>query len=269
MAVNKVMYGNQTVLDLTSVTAKESDVMQGYTFHKANGEQAVGAAGCEVQYPTIIIPGQTFKTVSWSSGSIEDIIKMIDLHYKNMIDLYDYWSVGNTRNVTLTTGETVQMVLLNKGGKSFVTPIGDKTTCAFIVGQKNCLTTTMSMHNDTADRPHWNDCLRRSWCNSTYRSRIPANLRPYFRQIKNTNNYGGTTNDYFALATQAEITGSSNWTYYKTVATNQNKGYGKDGDERYWTRTANGDAGNNNFYQMGYGYDYMTRAYGIAPFGAI
>ena len=42
--VNKVVYGNNTLIDLTSDTATEDKVLQGYTFHKADGTQTVGTA---------------------------------------------------------------------------------------------------------------------------------------------------------------------------------------------------------------------------------
>lgn len=44
MAINKVIYGNDTLIDLTSDTATEDKVLSGYIFHKASGEVAVGTA---------------------------------------------------------------------------------------------------------------------------------------------------------------------------------------------------------------------------------
>jgi len=44
MARNKIIYGNETLIDLSGDTAKESDVAQGKTFHKADGSQATGTA---------------------------------------------------------------------------------------------------------------------------------------------------------------------------------------------------------------------------------
>lgn len=42
MAVNKVVLGDSTLIDLTSDTVTEEDVVQGKIFHKANGEQVEG-----------------------------------------------------------------------------------------------------------------------------------------------------------------------------------------------------------------------------------
>lgn len=42
MAINKVVYGDQTLVDLTSDTAVEEDVLQGKTFHDASGQLKTG-----------------------------------------------------------------------------------------------------------------------------------------------------------------------------------------------------------------------------------
>lgn len=41
---NKILYGNETLIDLSGDTARESDVSLGKTFHKADGSQATGTA---------------------------------------------------------------------------------------------------------------------------------------------------------------------------------------------------------------------------------
>lgn len=42
MAVNKVVYGGKTVVDLTNDTVSEDTVFQGTTFHTANGDVKTG-----------------------------------------------------------------------------------------------------------------------------------------------------------------------------------------------------------------------------------
>ena len=43
MAVNKVIYGNNTLIDITGDTATASDVLSGKTLHTADGTQATGS----------------------------------------------------------------------------------------------------------------------------------------------------------------------------------------------------------------------------------
>ena len=42
--VNKVVYGNQTVMDISDTTAEEGDVVSGKTFYKKNGARSTGSA---------------------------------------------------------------------------------------------------------------------------------------------------------------------------------------------------------------------------------
>ena len=42
MAVNKIIYGGQTLIDLTQDTATEGTVLKGNTFHKADGSVVAG-----------------------------------------------------------------------------------------------------------------------------------------------------------------------------------------------------------------------------------
>ena len=42
--VNKVVYGNQTLIDITDTTAEEGSVLQGQVFYKASGARSVGTA---------------------------------------------------------------------------------------------------------------------------------------------------------------------------------------------------------------------------------
>ena len=45
MAVNKVIYGGETLIDLTGDTVKEDKILKGYTAHGADGEKITGT--CE------------------------------------------------------------------------------------------------------------------------------------------------------------------------------------------------------------------------------
>lgn len=44
MAANKVVYGNKTLIDLTSDTVTEEALIRGYTAHKADGTIITGTA---------------------------------------------------------------------------------------------------------------------------------------------------------------------------------------------------------------------------------
>lgn len=44
MAINKVVYSGETLVDLTGDTVTEEFLLRGYTAHKADGTQVVGTA---------------------------------------------------------------------------------------------------------------------------------------------------------------------------------------------------------------------------------
>lgn len=186
-------------------------------------------------------------TVSWANGSDEDIATMLEMHYNGEIDIHDYWSVGDERVVSLAAmdamsplndthvAQSVVMVLLNEGGKNLTTPINGHTSCAFVVGQKNCLDEYGFMGSAKTNAIAWRDCARRTWCNSTYKNALPSNIRALFKEYQNITALGNgntpiTTNDYFAFASEMEVFGVVNeanstaeasntqFEYYETAA---------------------------------------------------
>lgn len=64
MAVNKVVYSGDTLMDISDTTATESSVVKGKTFYKANGAKATGIAEYE---PLIVKFNRTLAAASWSA----------------------------------------------------------------------------------------------------------------------------------------------------------------------------------------------------------
>lgn len=64
--INKVVYGNSTLIDLTADTATEEKVLSGYTFHKADGSTVSGtcdfdvdSSDCDATIAEVLV-GKTF-----------------------------------------------------------------------------------------------------------------------------------------------------------------------------------------------------------------
>jgi hypothetical protein len=99
------------------------------------------------------------RIVTWGGGTDEQIQAMVQAADNGEIDLTDYWSVGDERQVTLSAMEatgvgeshveqTVTLVLMNVGGKELANATASgRTTCSFIVGQKGCLAETGYMNS--------------------------------------------------------------------------------------------------------------------------
>lgn len=164
------------------------------------------------------------KIVTWADGTDEEIVAMVAAADAGEIDLSDYWSAGDTRTVHLSAmsaygglsdkhaAQDVQFVLTDPGHYT----LANGEPCNFVVLQKDSLNEKGSMNSTGTSRGGWDDCARRLWCNGTYRNAIPATLRPIFKQFKTyaANGSGSTaveSTDYFALFSEKEIFGSTEY----------------------------------------------------------
>ena len=244
-------------------------------------------------------------TISWAGGTDEEIVKMVNAADKGLINLADYWSVGDERQVTLSrigatesetsfSAQTVTFVLMNAGGKTLAnaTPSG-RTECSFIVGMKNGLAEKGRMDYTSKI---WDSCFRRTWCNGLFRNAIPEALRGIFKQHLNVtaNGTGSTTvtsTDYFAFPAEKEVFGSNTnanstaeasltqFEYYATEA-NRIKTYGDGVVLNWWERSPSKDVTSffclisphelsNGTYEALAGAYYAFQNYIFAPFGVI
>ena len=243
----------------------------------------------------------TIEIVTWADGTDEQITAMLEAYYNDEIDIYEYWTVGDERTIHLSQiagnwfpdasssygygeaqpAQDIVMVLMNKGGKKLVAPINGHADCAFIVGQKNCLTNTGYLHGTYVEYISWTEFARCTWCNNNYRNAFPASLRNIFKLFCRYSTELDSPAPYFVLPEMVELTGSnlgiasstensylSQFEYYKIFA-NRAK------DKSYWLRTNHSTTRSNWFYASSSGSvdAYTTSAiygtYGIAPFGVI
>jgi len=162
--VNKVVYNNTVLIDLTSDTATQEDVLQGKYFHLADGRRVQGTRGA-VEIP------------SWATGTAEQIQTALAAHYAEKIDLTDYWSVGDTRTVTLPAmpatsvsethaSQSVELVLMDSTCTGFKFTHNNQTP-TFIVGMKNCLAEAGT--NGDKVSIGWYSSNRKTWCDTEFR----------------------------------------------------------------------------------------------------
>ena len=215
--------------------------------------------------------------VTWADGTDDQIATMLEAHYQGLIDVRDYWTVGDERVVHLSamaaTGVTdshdaqdVTLVLMHEGGKTLTNAIGNITECAFIVGQKKYLIMPFVAGNfqggyinpsGVSINGGWDICARRTWCNSVYKNAVPATLRGIFKQFQNKGSDGETmgnvtvSNDYFALPAEKEVMGNTTaggdpvceadliqFDYFKTPANRDLHPASQEvGGWRWWTRS--------------------------------
>lgn len=245
------------------------------------------------------------KKFTWSTGTDAEIAAMIQMADEGLINLKEYWAVGQERKVTLSAMEATgvgeshvaqeaTLVLMDSACTGFTlatTTSGGKTNPDFIVGLKNSLLETGYMNPSGTNANGWSGCARRTWCNNVFRPSIPSSLRGIFKQFKWKQGKGGgvtsgllETTDYFGLAPEKAIFGSATfsqtdeaalyaqWDWYKTSA-NRIKNFGGIGFGKGWWECSPFSGYSNSFCAVGsdgntYGSDeYDT--YGLAPFGCI
>ena len=322
----KTSYYKGDALDLTGmvVTATFSsgaseDVTSGCSFSPAAGS-ALSSYGTVTVTVTYTENGVTktasftvsvsVKTVTWAGGTDEEIVAMVEAADQGLINLSDYWAVGDTRTVQLSAmsatgvGESqyaqeVDLVLMHAGGYELNEAVASgRTTCSFIVGQKDSLATAGYMNSSNTNSGSWNGSARRTWCNNVYKNALPSTLLPIFKQFKTitAQTYNGSTNqesvDYFALPAAKEVFGGSatsagsatshsnltefnalfQFDYYKT-ASNRVKKLGKTGSAHsWWERSPY--YGNSTYFCYVYSVgtansNDASNSYGLAPFGCI
>lgn len=294
------------------VTASGSDTAKvfDFAFHNLkgadgrNGRDGVdGTGSCFYRDGGIIVQPAPPRIVTWADGTDAEIFAMLNAHYAGVINIYDYWHVGDERTVHLNAMEAtgveeshvaqdVTMVLMNAGGKTLVSPINGHSECAFIVGQKNMLANGTSgedgyMNSSNTNSGGWDSCARRTWCNSVYKNALPSTLVGIFKEYQNITANGSsssttTSSDYFALPSEKEVFGSTTYanstaeasnTQFKYYETSSNRIKNVNGSASYWWERSPRDGSSNRFCSVSYNgnayYNSASTNIGLAPFGVI
>ena len=246
-----------------------------------------------------------FNGATWASGTDAQICAMVAAADAGLINLTDYWTVGDERTVQLSamaaTGvgeshaaQAVTLVLMDSTCTGFTlasATSGGKTKPSFIVGLKNSLAEAGYMNSASINTNGWSGCARRTWCNDVFRAAIPSTLRGIFKQFKWKQGKGGgsssgllETTDYFGLPPEKAIFGSvsyaqsdeaalyAQWKWYQT-ASNRIKKLGNTGSASRWWECSPSSGYSYYFCRVNsdgsayYYYAYYT--IGLAPFGCI
>ena len=232
--------------------------------------------------------------VSWSTGTDEEIAAMVEAADAGIINLSDYWATEETRTVHLSampsTGvgeshaaQSVQFVLTDPGHYT----LANGKKCSFVVLQKDCLKEYGVMNSQETNSGGWNNCLRRTWCNSVYRNAIPSPLRGIFKQFTTyaANGSGASavaSRDYFALFSEKEVFGrvtdanssaESQNTQLNWFKTSSNRIKRVNGTSVAWWERSPRSGNSRGFCYVNYrgaaDWYYADTDYSLAPFGCI
>ena len=225
--------------------------------------------------------------VTFSDGTDEEILAMVQAHYDDKIKLSDYWAIGDTRTVTLSamsatyvgeshSSQDVQLTIIDFDHDDLVTPINGKTKAAISVQLKNCLNTKGYMNSSNTNSGGWEESARRKWCNDIFYNAIPSILRNGIKQVikKNYKVYNSnnitTTSDYCFLLSETEIFGEKKYSIDSTEGTQYE--YYKTSSNRikqvtWWERSPSSDGTHFcNIYTDGSADSSIAvSTYGVAP----
>lgn len=214
---------------------------------------------------TVGVAVKRVEIVTWADGTDEQVATMIDAANAGDITLSDYWSVGDTRSVNISSfsgnntpthvAQTVELTLVQAGLYKDTNNKGVN----FIIGLKNVLAngTTREgeyINSTNTNAGSWRDTAMRTLCNGNFFNALPEWLRTRIKTVKVvTGDYNGTTegganietNDKVFLPAEKEVQGSKTWstdneagaltqfTYYTTAA-NRIKKAGASGSAISW-----------------------------------
>lgn len=219
---------------------------------------------------------------SWEKAPTETIQKMLEQHYSGKISIYNFWGIGDEREIKLggKIEQTIQMVLSDKEFYRLYSgeQAGDPR-CAFTVDQKNVLLgNDRAMNEKCTNKGGWRECDLRKWLNTAYSNALP---RVYENIFKCFTVYEGLV-DRFSLRSEVElfgnrIHGSGNTgrqiEWYKQTR-NRIKLIGDDNGNARWYWQRSSYSGNSNGFCIVYN-DGTANAndacdiIGVAPFGCI
>ena len=129
------------------------------------------------------------KIVTWADGTYDEIKAMLSAHYAGLIDISDYWSVGDVRTIPISSisatgvGETqsaqnAEVVIIGFEHDDLVTSVNGNSKSAVSLQLKNSLATVGYIYSayNSPSYSLWDGSPRQIWCNSTFKNALPAEL---------------------------------------------------------------------------------------------
>ena len=129
------------------------------------------------------------KIVTWADGTYDEIKAMLSAHYAGLIDISDYWSVGDVRTIPISSisatgvGETqsaqnAEVVIIGFEHDDLVTSVNGNSKSAVSLQLKNSLETVGYMYSayTGTDYSLWDGSPRRTWCNGVFKNALPTEL---------------------------------------------------------------------------------------------
>lgn len=269
---------HKTLIGGTAYEIKGGRTLIGGTgYDVKSGRTLVGGTGYDVKFFTPNIP-------SFANATLSEIVSALEYHYNGLIDISDYWNVGDEKTISLAAmsaynnvpshpAQDVTITIIGINHDILTTPINGHTKSAITVQTKNCLYNLMWMIPGSQDNPNpfavgWRSIEARWWCIYRFDNALPTELKNICKSVnKKTRTRPSdstieTTEDKSFLVSAVEVFGSginqyadsnegTQYPYYQT-ASNRIKGYRTVSARAWWTRSPQ------KSNQSQYNYNYVT-----------
>ena len=177
-------------------------------------------------FPYIWIPNGgvvPIEIYTWGNGTDEQIKAMIDAADAGLINLLDYWTLGNSRKVHISeiaasdafpeglSESDVYLTLADTGENSGYVDITGKPV-NFVCSMNRMGSTRMNTSGTNIGS--WNDCAMRADLNDIFYNALPVTFRSCLKKFNviTAEAYNSTTNqisqDYISIFAEKEILGS-------------------------------------------------------------
>lgn len=295
-----------TVVTATFNSGASEDVTSGCSFSPAAGSalSSYGTVAITASYTENGVTKTattnvtvTVKTVAFNdSATDQEIIDMLEAHEQGIINITDYWTVGDTRTASITdiaatgVGEShaaqqVHVALSHRGGQT----LEDGSACTFQWDFVEALAEGGYMNSSNTNTGGYDGSARAPWNDTPMYNALPAWLKKMTKPFKVTSGVGGgassglqTTVHKLALRAEKEVFGSCTYSfsdeanaltqvdYYKT-ADNRKKKHGISGSvSTWWLRSSYSGYSNSFCYVASDGsanISLASNSRGLAPFG--
>ncbi len=122
-----------------------------------------------------VSPPAFSNTTSWA-----DIGGAIAADINGGIDLSKHWNIGDTKDATLTTGETIQLQIAGFNHDTFE----DGTTAPITLVMKDCLDTEASMNSSDTNSGGYPSSAMKTYVETNIYNKLPSDLKAIVTPVK-------------------------------------------------------------------------------------
>jgi len=213
-------------------------------------------------YVDVKADGSLTGIVPFAEATLEEIGIMLKRHYAGIIDLAEFWNVGDQRPITYNTIEAVNGVLESHAAMTQMATIIGFNHDYLTGGGKAAVTIQLSngigsagvMHTRITNVGGWRDCKRRAWCNNGFFDALNPQLQALIKAVDKTCSAGNKSSDLLVVSdkvfflSESEYVGNDvtvgvvnegdQYEYYKNPVNRKKKQSDMvTGYDNHWTRS--------------------------------